>query len=287
LKLGLAALVLVFIVFLSPARPVSATGPYWFQVGAFMQSATRVDVTGASVQIRTRVPSYNPNAYTSYWVGLVLSNGAFVQVGYVSWPANAGYPQRFWEYFPPNGADIGDGFHGDSNGAPVGPNGTWYTYSIEGKGNTWYAYINGILDGSYDLGASNSGGNAPYAVAEVEQAYDTNIPLGPVEFRELEYRDMNNLWYNVSAAVAWMGYGLGSGTPPTGMNFPYGLEVIGNNDWIAGTGLPPTYNNTSIWTNSAAAPEFSVTSAHALIVSLYPTATLLRKFPKGRRDARS
>jgi len=249
-----------------------------------MNSAKAVDVTGASVQIRTHVPPYNPNAYTSYWVGLDLPNQAFIQVGYVSWPSNEGYPQRFWEYFPPMGADIGGGFHGDFEGEEVGPNGTWYSYSIESRGDTWYAYINGIVDGSYDLGASSSGGFMPYAVAEVEGAYVTNIPLGPVEFRNLEYRDTNNVWHNVSEAVAWMGYGLGSGTLPAGTHFPYGLEVIGVNDWIAGTGLPITYNNTSVWSDSGPAPEFAAmhipthTTPSTLII-------VLGKFPKANKHA--
>jgi hypothetical protein len=157
-------------------------------------------------------------------------------------------------------AGVGGGFHGDSEGQEVGPNGTWYTYRIESDGDTWYAYVNGIVEGSYDLGASNSAGSMPYAVAEVEGTYVTNIPLGPVEFRDLEYRDMNSVWHNVSDADAWMGYGVGSGTLPTGTHFPYGLEVIGVNDWIAGTGLSTTLNNTSVWSQSSAVPALSSAS---------------------------
>jgi len=242
-----------------------------------MKPATSVDVTGASVQIRTHVPQYNPNAYTSYWVGLDLPNDAFVQVGYVSWPSNEGYPQRFWEYFPPIAAGVGGGFHGDSEGQEVGPNDTWYTYRIESEGDTWYAYTNGIAVGSYDLGASNSAGSMPYAVAEVEGAYATNIPLGPVEFRDLEYRDMNSVWHNVSDAVAWVGYGVGSGTLPEGTHFPYGLELIGVNDWIAGTGLSTTYNNTSLWSQSSAVPEFPSTPVPKSTVSPDTTSTVLGK----------
>ena len=228
-----------------------------------MKPTVPVDVTGASVQIRTHVPAYNPNAYTSYWVGLDLPNDAFIQVGYVSWPSNAGYPARFWEYFPPKGADTGDGFQGDYEGETVGPNGTWNTYSIRSVGNTWYAYVNGVADGSYDLGAQNSGGYTPYAIAEVEGAYDANIPLTQVEFRNLEYRDMSSVWHNVSDAVAWMGYGVGSGMLPAGTRFPYGLEVIGVNDWIAGSGLPTTYNDTSVWSGSEAVPQLPTMSPPA------------------------
>lgn len=126
-----------------------------------------------------------------------------------------------------------------------------------------------MVEGSYDLGASSSGGYTPYAVAEVEGAYGTSIPLGPVQFRDLEYRDMSNVWHNVSDAVAWMCYGVGSGTLPAGVPFPYGLRVLGVNDWIAGTGLPITDNNTSIWSESAATPELQATSIQTPAPSLH------------------
>jgi len=252
-----------------------------------MRPIDSVDVTGASVQIKTHVPPYNPNAYTSYWVGLDLPNDAFIQVGYVSWPSNDGYPVRFWEYFPPRGADLGTGFLGDSEGEAVGPNGTWYTYSIKSNGDTWFAYVNGMLEGSYDLGASSSGGNTPYAVAEVEGAYVTNIPLGPVEFRNLEYRDVNGIWHNVSSAVAWMGYGVGSGMLPSDARFPYGLKVLGVNDWIAGTGLSTAYNNTSIWSASSAFSPAPINSVLASTMSVHATLTGIERLDSRNRTFKS
>ncbi len=56
--------------------------PYWFQQGAIGDSSTRNSV-GASVMIRTVYDKLNNDAH-SYWVGSLLSNNAFVQVGYLN-----------------------------------------------------------------------------------------------------------------------------------------------------------------------------------------------------------
>ena len=272
-----SVMALFIIVLLIATRPVSATPPYWFQVGVKADIGS-VNVTGASVQIMTHGPQPNPQVDTSFWVGLYLSNNAFIQVGYVMWASTGGYPQRFWEYFPPGTASQGGGaFHGDFDGDEVGPNGTWYTYSLQSSGNVWYAYVNGVLDGSVDLGTANSGGNAPRAIAEVEDAYTTNLILGPAEFRNLAYRDTNNLWHNVSAATGSIGYGVGSGTLPLNEKIPYGLQVLGVNDWLAGSGLPQTWNGQLLWAESTAVPEFRTTQLPTLSVCLTFVSALARK----------
>jgi hypothetical protein len=144
------------------------------------------------------------------------------------------------------------------------------------------------MDGSVNLGASNSGGipYALYAFAELEDAYSTNIPLGPVEFRDLTYRDTNDMWHNVSEGLGWMGYGAGSAILPARASFPYGLEVLGVNDWIAGSGLPFTYNYTTIWSGSAVVPEFPTTSILSMIISLASTLVIVSKGRKMRNTHR-
>lgn len=252
--------ILVILLLLTTTMPAFSGNAYWFQVGVFANIGS-VNVTGASVQIRTHVvlPN-NPQAYTSFWVGLNLPNNAFIQVGYVSWGNVGGYPQRYWEYYPPTTASKGGGvFHGDYEGDEVGPNGTWYTYSLQSYGNVWSAYINGILDGSVNLGTSNSGGNTPYVVAEVSDTFTTHIILGPAEFRNLAYRDTNNVWHSVPSAEAYVGLGEGSGTLPSGVSNPYGLQVLGTNDWMAGSGLPQTYNGATMWSASATTTQQSQT----------------------------
>jgi len=241
-------LALLIILLLILTRPVVAGPPYWFQVGV-KPDVGSVNVTGASVQIMTHGPEPNPNVNTSFWVGLYLSNNAFIQVGYVMWASTGGYPQRFWEYFPSGTFGQGGGtFQGDFEGDEV-TNGTWYTYSIQSSGSVWSTYVNGALEGSVDLGASNSGGNTPRAIAEVEDAYTTTVILGPTEFRNLAYRDTSNVWHNVSAAVASVGYGVGSGALPSNEKIPYGLRVLGVNDWLAGTALPQSGNGQLLWDN--------------------------------------
>jgi hypothetical protein len=275
-SLIVSTLVLVFILVLFSAKSASAAGEYWFQVGVIMESATSVDVTGASVQIMTHYLPPQGLARFAFWVGLNLPNDAFIQVGYANWPEKSG-PQRFWEYFPPNTANQGSSaFLGDYYGWPVGPNGTWWTYSLQSYGDVWSAYIDGVIDGSVNLGASSSGGNpyALYAFAEVSHVYSTNIPLGPVEFRDLAYRDTSNVWHNVSEGLASMGYGAGSAIGPTGASFPYGLEVLGVNDWIVGSGLPSTLNYTTIWSGSAVIPEFPTTSTISVIISIASTLVI-------------
>jgi hypothetical protein len=277
-------IVLFIVVVLIATRPVSAAPPYWFQVGVRADIGS-VNVTGASVEIMTHGPQRNPQVNTSFWVGLRLPNNAFIQVGYVMWASTGGYPQRFWEYFPPNTASQPDGpFQGDFEGDEVGPNGTWYTYSFQSNGNVWSAYVNGVLEGSVDLGIANSGGNTPYALAEVEDAYTTNIILGPAEFRNLAYRDTNYVWHNVSTASGYIGYGVGSGKLPSRENIPYGLRVLGVNDWLAGSGLPQTESGQLVWNDgkvivSSAIPEFPITqlSTQYLPNSCLSKTLLLRK----------
>lgn len=277
---------LFIIVLLIATQPVSATPPYSFQVGVKADIGS-VNVTGASVQIMTHGPQPNPQGQTAFWVGLYLSNNAFIQVGYLMWASTGGYPQRFWEYFPSNTTSQGGGtFQGDFEGDEVGPNGTWYTYSLQSNGNVWSAYINGVLDGSVYLGTANSGGNTPYAVAETPGTLTTHIILGPAEFRNLAYRDTNSVWHNVSAATGYIGYAVGSGRLPADESFPYGLQVLGVNDWLAGSGLTQTANGQLLWDDgklmSSAVPEFPITQLPTPIMCLTFVSVPVRKFLKVR-----
>jgi len=75
--------------------------PYWFQEGAIGDSSIYNSV-GASVMIRTVYDKVNNDAH-SYWVGSILANGAFVQVGYYNGltTTNQYYCCAwFYEYFP-------------------------------------------------------------------------------------------------------------------------------------------------------------------------------------------
>jgi hypothetical protein len=246
------------------ARPVMAN-PYWFQVGVFMLGSGangEQTVTGASVRIRTHVPAAGvPQSQmrtaTAFWVGLDFPNDAFIQVGYHCLEAT-GYPQWFWEYFPPKTASSGSGFsHGSTleQEQQVGPDGSWHTYMLQSSGDIWYTFVDGVQVGSYNLETADSGGHIPYAFAEVTEVVTTNIVLGPSEFANFSYRDTNNVWHLVTEAFVWMGYGAGSGVLSSGTIFPYGLKVLGVNHWIAGSGFPLTDNYTIIWKGSQVATQ--------------------------------
>ena len=168
------------------------------------------------------------------------------------------------------------------DGDLVGPNGTWYTYSLQSNGNVWSTYVDGVLFGSVNLGVSNSGGNTPSAHAEVPGTLTTQIILGPVEFRDLAYRDTNNVWYNVSSATAYIGYGVGSDTVPSDA-FPYGIQLVGVNDWLAGTGpafVSQAGNGQLLWVGSRVIPEFPITQLPVLILCLTLVSILVRKKPR-------
>src|SRR5208282_4392098 len=83
-----------------------------------------------------------------------------------------------------------------------------------------------------------------YAIAEAVGSETDNV-LGPVEFRNLSYRDTNLVWHAAPAALPYCCYGPSSATLPTSTPYPYGLWSIPgeNNHWLAGSALPtPTGN---------------------------------------------
>ena len=237
------------------ARLSTSTSTYWFQVGAGAASASGyVDqfgqsITGASVEIRILEQKLNhADTEDDYWVGVNLPNDAFVQAGYMEYPQyNSGHPSLFWEYFLPGTAkeDLG-GFLGNE-GKTAGVNGTWVKFTVMSSGTIWSAYANDQQLGHIDLSTSDSGGSGPYAVAESAQTYWADNILGPVEFRNLSYRDEAGTWHSASAAVSLCCYGVTSAT--YGGVFPYGVESIPgeNNHWLAGSGLPYTPEGQYLW----------------------------------------
>ncbi len=211
---------------------------YWFQAGAIGTSASS-NYAAANITIRTVYDKVNNDGH-SYWIGGYLSNGAFIQVGYLNEVSTAGEQYCcawFYEYFPANDKTCCDPVIGREGSA--GPIGNWHTYSMLNMGpGTWSFYMDGSFLGStVDLGASTSGSHAPAGVAEVAWA-STNLDiLGPAEFRNMMIRGTAG-WQQVQAADSFIWYG--EGTPTARPSNPYGVvEVTGvNNDFLAGTGIP-------------------------------------------------
>lgn len=228
---------------------------YWFQVGAWGASESGYGdqfgqpITGASVEIRILNQKLNhADAEAAYWVGINLPNDAFIQAGYMEYPQyNSARPSLFWEYFLPGTANENTGGFLGNQGRTAGMNGTWVKFSVTSSGTMWSAFANNQQLGQIDLSVGDSGGSGPYAVAESAQTYWSDNVLGPVEFRNLFYRDTNEVWHHASAAVSLCCYGVGSANY-SGV-FPYGVESIPgeNNHWLAGSGLSYTPEGQFLW----------------------------------------
>ncbi len=237
-----------------------ANAQYWFQFGARGGG----DITynyGAGVEIQTIFQNVSDGSL-GFWVGETLSNGAFLQVGYVienqsgDYPSycdfngcskyeylQAGQAEWFYEYFLPN---KNSGFLGALGPAgSAGANGTFNTYSFYSIGNTWYFTFNGNVIGSADLGASNSGPYTPVAFGELANTSINTEYIHPVIFRNLSVY-VGGVKTKVPKGYSYIGYGVGSAT---GLYNPYGVKEVDSkvNYFGVGSGLTHPQNNTQLW----------------------------------------
>ncbi len=239
----------------------SASAQYWFQSGVKGGSAS-VNNHGASVNIQTIIPQNLNSGSLAFWVGETLSNGAFLQAGYViqnstgSYPLDcdmngcynysmlsAGHAEWFYEYFPAGFNASFLGKLGLDNSA--GANGTVHTYGFYASGTKWYFTMDGKTLGSIDLGTSTSGYNVPVAFGEIANT-DTNSQfVTPVQLSNLSFYD-GSRFSPVRKGYAYIGYGEGSAKT---LKNTYGVEEIGNriNFFQIGSGLRITANDTQLW----------------------------------------
>ena len=216
-------------------------GQYWYQVGAIGDSASyNYSYVAANITIRTVYDKVNKDAH-SYWIGGYLSNGAFIQVGYLNEVSTTDQPYCcawFYEYFPAGQSMCCPPVIGREGTA--GPIGAWHTYSMAHTGNgVWSFYMDGKLLGSTpNLGTSSSGSHAPAGIAEVAQASSNTDVLGPAEFKDMWFRTDTSGWLRVPAANSLIWYG--TGTPPNPPPNLYGvMEVTGvDNNFLAGSDIP-------------------------------------------------
>lgn len=214
-------------------------GQYWFQAGAIGDSAS-YNYVAANITIRTVYDKVNKDAH-SYWIGGYLSNGAFIQVGYLNEVSTTDQPYCcawFYEYFPAGQSTCCPPVIGREGTA--GPIGAWHTYSMAHTGNgVWSFFMDGkLLGSSPDLGASGSGSHAPAGIAEVAQASSNSDFLGPAEFKDMWFRTDTSGWQSVPAANSLVWYG--TGTPPNRPPNLYGVtNVTGvDNNFLAGSDIP-------------------------------------------------
>ena len=217
---------------------------YWFQEGVIGDSSIYNSV-GASVTITTVYDRVNNDAH-SYWVGSILANGAFVQVGYYNGltTTNQYYCCAwFYEYFPA----------GNTNSPPIigpagsaGPIGSVHTYTMNYTGSVvWSFYMDNQYLGSsptqgqqYYLGPgdTNSGSHPAAVLAEVAQTTSDTDVIGPAEFKNFTYETTPGAWQLVPVGKVHIGYGA---TSSMNLANPYSAsEVFGKpNDFLTGSGL--------------------------------------------------
>jgi hypothetical protein len=239
---------------LIPQGPILITNQandpvYWFQEGAIGDPATYNSV-GANITIRTVYDRLNNDAH-SYWIGSLLANGAFVQVGYLNGLSTTGQNYCcawFYEYFPPQNTNSPPFIGGEGSAGPIG---SWHTYSMISVGNgVWSFYKDNQYLGSspgpgetYYLGASatNTGNHAVAGIAEVAQTNNDKDIIGPAEFKNMQYETTTGSWQTVPTGKVHIGYGA---TSSQNLANPYSVvEVEGvQNDFLAGSNIPKPYS---------------------------------------------
>jgi len=219
-------------------RPDTPGDPYWFQAGAIGDSSSS-HYTGVNITIRTVYDKVSEGDH-SYWVGALLSNLAFIQVGYLTAVDNNNRLYCcawFYEFFPVLSSNP------TIMGPPgsAGPIGSWHTYSMLHIGNGfWTIYMdNQQISPALNAGATDSGANAPTPTAEVAGAPTNQDVLGPAEFKDLVVR-LSGGWQAVPSAKSFIYYAAGTRVTQFTPKNPYGVwEVEGkDNDFLAGSGIP-------------------------------------------------
>jgi hypothetical protein len=240
------------------------------QVGAWGDSAS---VGNSGVQVEIETNSYNVSSFAenAFWVGDVLSDGSFVQFGYVL--LSPGYycltahmttdgtscssiddnvtlsdARWFWAYFP-NVLNVNDWYYGFGPAGSAGRNGTSHLYSIVPNAlGDWNFVRDGVTVFSSSFPSATSSSPA-HLVAE--KASGPNLSrLGPVEFRSLAYLANSSVWHATSTLTPILGCGYATGSSCTAAG--YGVESVGANDVIAGSNISSPGPGELIWQRQAA-----------------------------------
>lgn len=252
----------VFVIILfSLSLATISNAQYWFQFGVRGGPQTYFN-TGISATIETVSQSKLTDGSAAYWIGETLSNGAFLQEGYLiqnesaSYPTlctssgcsdyeyiPAGDPEWFYEYFPPNYNSSFLGGVGPVNSAGI--NGTYNNYSFYSEGDTWVFTFNGKQVGSVMLGTSSTDSNDSVAFGELANATSNNTYLYPVSFLNISIQK-DGVFTPLGTGYSYIGYGIGSEDT---LKNSYGVaEVPGRTNYFAvGSGLPQPQNFKQLW----------------------------------------
>lgn len=226
------------------------------QVGAWGDAAS-VGNSGVQVEIQTNTYNVSSGQDDAFWVGDVLSDGSFVQFGYLIMPPgyyclsaqvtesgtlcsgtsdNVGFSDArwFWSYFP-NAQVVNEWYYGFGTVDSAGSNGTWHLYSIQPDASSdWSFVLDGVTVYPSSFPSTSSTSRA-HLVAE--KASGPNLSqLGPVEFRDLAYLGDDGLWHGTSSLNPIDGCGEAD-NGPCSASPAYGIESVSPNDVIAGSSV--------------------------------------------------
>ena len=234
-----------------------------FEVGATSEDASRGNI-GIRAEIQTHLYDTYPVVFDYFWIGSVLVNGAFLQLGYGFQPGPAAYCLKAfvkngvstcmgkselvsntegrweWQYWP-NVA--GHDFYYEIGPAnSVGINGSWHEYSIVRSNSEWDFVFDDVIVGSMITSASPSR-DPPLMVVEKTGTLQLVGSLGPVAFRGLEYLNQNG-WNSAESLFA-----VRSCLPTQECNLdqPYGVRMVGDH-MVAGSVNERPKDGELLWT---------------------------------------
>ena len=234
--------------------------------------AGSVGNTGVQVEILTNSYNVSGEQEDAFWVGDVLSDGSFVQFGYLILPpgyycltahltANgtscSGIGENvalsdarwFWAYFP-NAQVVNDWYYGFGPANSVGSNSTWHLYSILPSGSgDWSFVMDGVTVYSSNFPSYPSTSPAHLVAEQTSGPYLSQ--LGPVEFRDLAYLGADSQWHGTSSLSLIDGCGAAADGSCSVSN-AYGVESAGPNDVIAGSNVPTPAGGQLVWEREAA-----------------------------------
>lgn len=239
----------IFLVSMSNAQ-------YWLQFGARGDLSTNNN-NGAGAVIQTIIPQNGVSSGSlGFWVGEDLSDGSFVQMGYLiendsglfqngnnTVHLKAGDAEWFYEYF--TGGQNNPNFLGAIGpDGSAGVNGTFNNYSFYSQGDTWFFKINNDVVGTVILPVSSSGENSPVAFGEVANTSTNQQHIRDVAFYNFSFYKSGS-WMHVGKGLSYSGYGVGSLQYIPDL---YGVSEVGNRtDYFeVGSGLP-SVNYAQLW----------------------------------------
>ena len=241
------------------------------QVGAWGDTAS-IGNTGVQVEIQTNSYNVSGQQDDAFWVGDVLTDGSFVQFGYLIMPPgyyclnahisesgtscsgtgdNWGFADArwFWAYFP-SAAVLDDWYYGFGPADSAGANSTWHLYSILPSASNNLSFMrDGVTVYSSDFPSATS--TSPAHLVAEKASGPSLSQLGPVEFRDLAYIGNDNVWHAISSLTPINGCGAADNNLCS-VSAAYGVESVGPNDVIAGSSVSVPEPGQLVWERQAA-----------------------------------